>query len=172
MTLVFNRLEYLCGMNNDNFFLTKEGLRRIKDEYAELQKVKAFKIGGESPRIFHSEDINPEFLAFQEDLELLDTRLGDLEVILKNFRLIVIPSKEKRDTVNLGATVVVGVNGQEDEFEIVGSLEANPSGGRISNESPVGKALIGHRAGDQVVVHSTVAIAYKIKKISYPNNSK
>ncbi|MDP2930194.1 MAG: GreA/GreB family elongation factor [bacterium] len=154
-------------MDNNKFFLTKEGLRKIKDEYAELQRVKAFKVKGESPRIFHSEDINPEFLAFQEDLELLDTRLVDLETILKNFQLITVPPKEKRGIVGLGATVVVNVNGQEDEFEIVGSLEANPSGGRISNESPVGRALIGHRVGDQVIVHSTVAITYKIKKISY-----
>ena len=58
------------------------------------------------------------------------------------------PSKEKRNVVGLGATVGVEVDGQKDEFQLVGSLEANPSAGRISNESPVGRALLGHRAGE------------------------
>jgi len=62
---------------------------------------------------------------------------------------------------------VVEVDGQEDEFEIVGSLEANPSIGRISNESPVGKALLGHEVREEIVISSPVKTVYKIKDIKY-----
>ncbi len=159
-------------MKNQGFFLTKEGLKRFKNEYQELKRLKSFKVSGESPRIFHSEDINPEFLAYQEDLELLDARIMELEDILKNTQLITAPPKDKQRVIGLGAMVTVEVGGQEDELEIVGTLEANPSLGRISNESPVGRNLVGHKVGDEVVVHSAVATTYKIKKIIYHNNAK
>ena len=72
-----------------------------------------------------------------------------------------------QNIVNLGATVLVEVDGQNDEFMIVGSLEANPAIGKISNESPVGRMLLGHRVGDEVVVSSPIQTVYKIKKIKY-----
>jgi transcription elongation factor GreA len=159
-------------VKNQGFFLTKEGLKRFKDEYQELKRLKSFKVSGESPRIFHSEDINPEFLAYQEDLELLDARIMELEDILKNVQPITVPPKEKQGVVGLGAMITVEVDGQEDELEIVGTLEANPSLGRISNESPVGRNLVGRRVGDEVVVRSAAATTYKIKKIVYHNNTK
>ena len=154
------------------FFLTKKGLSKIEQEYQELKKLKAFKTKGESPRIFHSEDINPEFLAYQEDLELLETRIAELGEILKNVQSIVVPSKGEQDMVGLGALVTVEVDGQKDELEIVGTLEANPSLGRISNESLVGKNLVGRKVGDEVAVHSAITTTYKIKKIVYKNNVK
>ncbi len=155
--------------NQNKFFLTKEGLSRIENEYKELKKLKSFKTKGESPRIFHSEEIDPEFLAFQEDLELLDTRVIELENILKNVQLITAPPKEKRDVIGLGATVLVEVDGQTDEFVIVGTLETNPDIGKISTESPIGKALLGHKAGEEVVISSPTKVTYKIIKIKYPS---
>ncbi len=149
------------------FYLTKEGLGRLKKEYRDLKELKLAKTRGESPKILHSEDLNPEYLAFQEDLSFLEIRLAELENILKNADLIRPPSKEKQNIVNLGATILVEVDGQNDEFTLVGSLEANPSLGKISNESPVGKALLGHRAGEEVLVSSPIQTAYKIKKIKY-----
>jgi len=154
-------------MAQKKVYLTKEGLERTKKEYEDLKNIKLSKINGEVPKIWHSEDLNPEYLAFQEDLEFLESRLNDLEYILKNAELIKPPSKEAQNSINLGATVMVQVDGQTDEFTLVGTLEANPSLGRISNESPVGKALLGHRAGDKVVVSSPIQTAYKIKKIRY-----
>ena len=149
------------------FYLTKEGLERLKREYKELKQLKIAKTKGESPKILHSEDLNPEYLAFQEDLNFLESRIIELENILKNTELIKSPSKDKKNIVNLGATVLVQVDGQKDEFTLVGSLEANPSIGRISNESPVGKALLGHRIGDEILVSSPIKTIYKIKKIKY-----
>jgi len=149
------------------FYLTKEGLEKIKKEYQDLKNLKLSKTKGEAPKIWHSEDLNPEYLAFQEDLSFLESRIVELEYILKNVKLISSPLKEKQNIINLGAKVLVEVDGQSDEFEIVGTLEANPAIGKISNESPVGRALLGHKVGDAVVVSSPIQTVYKIKKIKY-----
>jgi transcription elongation factor GreA len=149
------------------FYLTKEGLDKMEREYKTLKELKLAKTKGESPKILHSEDLNPEYLAFQEDISFLETRIVELENILKNVELIKSPKREKQNFVDLGATVLVDVDGQKDEFTLVGSLEANPSIGKISNESPVGKALMGRGIGDEVVVSSPVKTIYKIKKIKY-----
>jgi len=149
------------------FYLTKEGLEKIKKEYKDLRDLKFLKTKGEMPKIWHSEDLNPEYLSFQEDLSFLETRIAELEYIFKNSELIKTPSKEKQNIINLGAQVIVGVDDQTDEFEIVGTLEANPAIGKISNESPVGKILLGHKVGDEVVVSSPIMTTYKIKKIKY-----
>jgi len=149
------------------FYLTKEGLAKLEKEYKDLKILKLAKTRGESPKVLHSEDLNQEYIAFQEDLSFLESRLSELGYILKNTELIKAPPKDKKTIVDLGATVLVSVEGQEDEFTLVGSLEANPALGRISNESPVGKALLGHKTGEDVVVSSPIKTTYKIKKIKY-----
>lgn len=149
------------------FYLTKQGLEKIKIEHQSLRELKLAKTKGESPKILHSEDLNPEYLAFQEDVSFLEARMVELENTLKNVELIKLPKKEKQNIISLGATILVSVDGQNDEFTLIGSLEANPSIGRISNESPVGRALLGHKIGDEVIVSSPVKTVYKIKKIKY-----
>ena len=150
-----------------NFYLTKEGLKKIKREYEDLMQIKHMKTTGEAPKILHSEDVDPEYLVYQEDLSMLDLKLAELEGILKNTRLIKIPPKNKQDYVDLGATVVVDIGGAHDEFTIVGTLEANPAEGKISNESPVGRELLGKKAGEAVTISSPHRTVYKIKKIKY-----
>lgn len=149
------------------FYLTKEGLMKIKKEYKDLVDLKHIKTTGESPKILHSEDLNQEYLSFQEDMSFLEARLAELKCVLKNAELIKAPGKTHQNIINLGATVLVEVRGQNDEFTLVGSLEANPFLGRISNESPVGKALLGHKIGDEITVSSPIKTTYKIKKIQY-----
>jgi len=149
------------------FYLTKEGLEKIDREYRELKKIRFAKIKGESPKIWHSEDVNPEYLSFQEDLNFLESRIAELEYILKSVELIKIPPKGKQNIVNLGAQVQVEVDGQIDEFTIVGTLETNPDIGKISNESPIGKALLSHKIGEEVVISSPTEVTYKIVKIRY-----
>jgi len=152
---------------NQKFYLTKEGLKELKKEYEDLKKIRMAKTKGEAPSILESEDINPEYLSFKEDVDLLEVRLADLENILKNSEIIKKPKGEKAKIVGLGATVNVEVNGEKDEFILVGTFEANPVSGKISNESPVGKALLGHRAGDEIEVSSPMKARYKIKKVKY-----
>lgn len=155
-------------LEDQKIYLTKEGLEKLKKEHQTLKELKFSKTSGEeSPKILHSEDLNPEYLAFQEDLNFLEVRIMDLENILKNAELIQNPSKENQRSVNMGATVSVEVDGITDEFTIVSSLEANPSIGKISNESPVGKALLNHKIGDNVVISSSIKTIYNIKKIKY-----
>jgi len=149
------------------FYLTKEGLDKIEREYRELKKIRFAKIKGESPKIWHSEDVNPEYLSFQEDLNFLESRIAELEYILKSVELIKIPPKGKQNIVNLGAQVQVEVDSQIDEFTIVGTLETNPDIGKISNESPIGKALLSHKIGEEVVISSPTEVTYKIVKIRY-----
>lgn len=153
----------------EKFYLTKEGLKRIKKEYQELKKLRLARTKGESPKVLESEDVNPEYIAFQEDLNLLEYRIAELEDILKNSKLIKPPSKKERDKIHLGAQVQIEVDGQTDEFTIVGTLETNPDRGKISSESPIGKALLGHKVGEKVVISSPTEVTYKIVKIKYPS---
>ena len=149
------------------FYLTKKGLEDLKKEHEILKSLRGAKTKGEAPKIWESEDLNPEYLSFQEDLEFLETRLAELENILDNFSLIGKPSRDKLGIVDLGAIVTVQVNDAKDEFIIVGTLEANPALGKISDESPVGHALLGSKVGDEIVISSPVKTIYKIKKIRY-----
>ncbi|MCH8741878.1 GreA/GreB family elongation factor [Patescibacteria group bacterium] len=154
-------------LNDKEYHLTEKGLVRLKAEYQHLIRLRSAKTKGEFPQVWHSEDLNPEYLSFQEDLSLLEIRLAELEAILKNVKLIRIPSKARQDIIHLGAKVLVEVDGQADEFIIVGSLEANPATGEISNESPVGKALLGHKIGEEIVISSPIKVLYKVKRIRY-----
>lgn len=155
-------------MEEKKFYLTKQKLEELEREYKNLVAFERSKtIGEEAPKLFESEDVNPEFLSFQEDMSFLRSRIKELENILENHELIKSPSKADKNIVGLGAKVLVSVDGQKDEFVISGTLEANPSLGKISNESPVGKALIGHKVGDIVVVSSPIKTTYRIKKIKY-----
>jgi len=149
------------------FYLTKEGLEKIKKEYRNLRNLRLAKTKGEAPKIFESEDLNPEYLSFQEDLSFLESRIVELEYILKNTLLIRPPAGKRQNIIDLGAKVTVEVSNQIDEFTIVGSLEADPALGKISNESPVGRALLGHRKGEEISVSSPIETIYKIRKIRY-----
>jgi len=149
------------------FYLTKKGLEQIKKELESLKKIKASKIKGETPQLLHSEDVNPEYLTFREDMNFLESRIAELENILKNAVLIKIPPKTKQNIVQLGATVTLEEGGQINEFMIVGTLEANPNEGKISASSPIGKALLGHKIGDEIIITSPIRVVYKIKKIKY-----
>lgn len=149
------------------FYLTKEGSKKVKKEYEFLKELRANKTKGDVPGIWQSEDLNPEYLSFQEDLDFIEKREAELETIVKNAVLIKTPKGNKKKEVDLGARIALEVNGEKDEFIIVGTVEANPSLGRISNESPVGRALLGHKAGDLVVISSPIKTTYRIKKVFY-----
>ncbi len=150
------------------YYLTEQGYKAIKKEYEALEKIRIAKINGEAPKLLESEDLNPEYVSFQEDLELLEARLAELDNVMKNIKIIKSPPKSERNAVHLGASVTLEIDKEDtDELKIVGTLEANPSLGKISNESPVGRALMGRRIGEEVVVSSPVKTTYKIKSVRY-----
>jgi transcription elongation factor GreA len=153
-------------MSDKIYYLTKDGLEKVKKEREDLRKKRKEMIKVDSPEVFHSEEVNPEYLTFQKDLNILEERMAKLEDVIRNAKIIENPQgKEKK--VQLGAEVTVDVGGQEDKLILVGTVEADPMLGKISNESPVGKALMGHKEGDEVTVSSPIQTVYKIKKIEY-----
>lgn len=155
-------------MEGKTFYLTKVKLDELQKEYGQLLEFeKKTTEGHDSPKIFESEDINPEFISFQEDIGFLRSRIDELKNIIEHHELIKNPPKEKQNFVDVGAKVRIEIDGQKDEFTIVGTLEANPALGMISNESPVGRALMGHKIGDEVTISSPVKTIYKIKNIKY-----
>ncbi|MFH0859210.1 MAG: GreA/GreB family elongation factor [Patescibacteria group bacterium] len=155
------------------FYLTKEGLERIRKEYENLKELKLAKTRGEPPEILYSKDLNPEYLTFREDLNFLGSKIIEFENIIKNAELIKPPEKEKQNSIDLGATVLVEIDGEIDEFRLVGTLEADPSNRKISNESPIGQALLGKRVGETVVIKTPIVNhACKITKIKYNNIDK
>ena len=156
-------------LEEKKYFLTKDGLKKIKREYKKLLKSRKLKSKIDVPPVLHSDELNAEFVSYKEDIDLLEARITELDYILKKFELIKPPPKKERDRVHLGAQVQVEVDGQTDEFTIVGTLEANPTAGKISNECPVGKALLGRKIGEEVAVSSEVKTVYKIKQVRYKN---
>jgi transcription elongation factor GreA len=155
-------------MTNEKIYLTKEGLERLKKEYEELKALRLSKISEKRPEILHSEDSNPEYFSFQEDLNFLEYRLADLKNILENAEAIRPPVKGKQNIVNLGATVTLEEkDGKINEFLLVSTQEANPNEGKISSASPVGKALLGKKVGEEILITSPIKIVYKVKKIRY-----
>ena len=153
---------------NKVFYVTKEKLTELKKEYNELLVLERNKtVGQEAPKVLESEDMNPEFVSYQEDMDALRTRIDELNQIIEKHEIIKHPGKENAHLVNVGATVAIDINGQKNEFMIVGTLEADPDSGRISNESPVGAALLGHQVGDEVKVPAPIAKTYKIRDIKY-----
>lgn len=153
-------------MDGNRCYLTKEGLGKLQKELEQLKKMKKWKMKDSNPNLSISQEIDSEYLSFGDDIIAIESRIEELEEILKNYELIQ-PKRGKRKVVDMGATVKVEVEGQIDEFTIVGPLEANPFLGKVSHESPVGRALLGKRTGDEVRVQSAVVTIYKIKKIVY-----
>ncbi len=153
---------------SEKYYLTKQGLKRIKKEYEDLRKIRMAKTKGDSPQLLQSDDLNPEYIVFREDLSFLESRLIDLEHVLKNIELIKLPPKNKRNIVHIGATVTLEeTDGQINEFTVVGTLEANPDEGKISSDSPIGKILLGQKVNDVLEVTSPIKVVYKVKKIKY-----
>ncbi len=152
----------------EKFYVTKEGLEKLKREYKTLREIKDLKAKDRLPEFLHSDELNPEYASFQEDITFLNQRIVDLEAIFKNYELIKTPQKNKQNIVDLGATVTVELDGQLDEFMIVGTLETDPSSKKISDKSPIGQALLGKKVGDTVEVKTPIVNhKCKIIKIKY-----
>ena len=155
-------------MEGKIFYLTKEKLEDLKQELVDLMVLERQKtVGVEAPKMLESEDVNPEFLSYHEDMDALRTRINDLENIIKHHEIIKNPPKDQQHLVGIGAKVTMDFDGKSDEFILTGTLEANPIAGKISNESPVGMAILGRKVGDQITILSPQKISYKIKNIKY-----
>ena len=103
-------------MDGKIFYITKEKLQELKKEYIELVDFEHKKsLGQEAPKILESEDLNPEFVSFQEDVGFLRARIDELKNIIEHHELIKSPAKDRQSIVGLGAKVKIDVDGQKDE---------------------------------------------------------
>jgi transcription elongation factor GreA len=131
--------------------LTKDGLRTLGEELEQLVNVRR---GEVAERIRQARDFgdiaeNAEYTEAKNEQSLVEGRIQTLEAMVRNAVLIEEESRE-RGVVAVGAQVNVSSEEGEEKYSIVGAAEADPLNGRISNESPLGRALLGHKAGDEV----------------------
>ena len=150
------------------YYLTKQGLKKIEEELGHLKKVKISKIQGDGPQSFSFGNAEPEFLAFRQEMAQLEKRIAEIESILEHYSLIKSPLAKERNRVYLGAHVFIETKGEIEEFIIVGTIEADPAEHKISDESPLGNALLGKGVGEVVDVSTAIVkSSYKIIRISY-----
>lgn len=134
-------------------FLTPEGLVKIKKELDELINTRRPKVQQRIQRAREFGDIseNSEYDAALEEQAFIEGKTSDLEEVLRSAELIDTRQK-KADFVVIGSTIRVEINDEIHNFTIVGSMEADPAKGMISNESPVGKTLLGAKVGEVIEI--------------------
>jgi transcription elongation factor GreA len=133
--------------------LTKDGMAKLQEELDFLVTVRRPQIARriQEAKELTSAQNNAEFDDAKNEQAFVEGRILTLERIIQNATLIDEEEAHHSSRVRLGSTVTVATqDGQEEQYTIVGSAEANPNQGRISNESPVGKALLNKRVGDEV----------------------
>lgn len=143
--------------------LTKEGYEKIKQEYEELKNKKRQQAIDRLQKARAMGDLseNSEYHAAKEELALVEGRIRELEEILANTE--VVEHKNAGLEVQIGNHVIIEVDGEKDEFEIVGEFEADPINKKLSQTSPVGKALLGKKVGEKVDIESPAGkITYTI----------
>lgn len=153
--------------------LTYEGLKKLEDELQNLKVVKRKEVAQKIKEAREQGDLseNAEYDAAKDEQRDIEARIEEIEKILKNAE-VVVEDEVDLDKINVGCKVkVYEVEfDEETEFKIVGSTEANSLQGKISNESPVGKALIGAKVGDKVEVETQAGtIQYKVLEIQRSN---
>jgi transcription elongation factor GreA len=155
-------------MSEEPSYLTAEGADRLQNELKELKGPAREQLAQRLRAAIQQGDLseNADYSAAKEDQGFLEGRIQELERILSNF-VIIDENEKNRDVVDIGAHITI----QEDDYDpetyyMVGPKEANPVQGRISHESPIGRALLGHRVGDEVVADTpNGVIRFKILKI-------
>ena len=154
--------------------LTREGLKKYEDELHELKVIRRKEVAQKSKEAREQGDLseNAEYDADKDEQRDIEARIEELEKILKNVEVVDMEDdSENLEKVSFGLAVKVKDNefGDEMEFKIVGATEANSLKGKISNESPLGKALIGAKKGDIVSVEAPAGvIEYTILDIYKP----
>ena len=144
-------------------FITKEGLKKLNDELEDRKTRLRQEIAAAIKEAKEQGDLseNAEYAEAKSQQNENESRIGELEMIVKNSQ--VVERDDSQKGAQMSSAVKVISNGQEMEFTIVGSNEADPANFKISNESPLGKAFMGHNAGDSVDVTTPKGvITYKI----------
>lgn len=139
-------------MGNQDTFITKEGLKKLKMEVAELKDNKRAEIAERIQTAKELGDLseNAEYAEAKDEQAFIEGRIMEIEAILRNATIIEKTSKNGK--VQVGSRIKIKDEAEEREYFIVGSNEADPTAGKISNESPLGQAFIGKKKGDIVEI--------------------
>ncbi|MDO8430160.1 MAG: transcription elongation factor GreA [bacterium] len=151
----------------DKQYLTKERLEELKVELADLKTRRRIEIGERLKRAKELGDLseNSEYFEAREEQAQVETRIGELEDMIKSAEIIT--KNYSVTSVSIGSTVEVEKAGKKMKFTIVGSNEAKPESGFISNESPLGSVFLGKKPGEKVLVTTPSGKAeYSILSIS------
>ena len=153
--------------------LTYEGLKKLEDELQDLKVVKRREIAQKIKEAREQGDLseNAEYDAAKDEQRDIEARIEEIEAILKNAE-VVVEEEVDLDKINIGCKVkILDIEYNEElEYKIVGSTEANSLKGKISNESPLGHALLGASVGDEVVGEAPAGeISYKVLSIQRSN---
>ena len=153
--------------------LTYEGLKKLEDELENLKVVRRKEVSQKIKEAREQGDLseNAEYDAAKDEQRDIEARIEELEEILKNAE-VVVEEEADLDKVSIGCSVkILDCEFDEElEYKIVGSTEANSLKGKISNESPVGKALLGKQVGDTVTVETPAGeFSYKVLSIHRAN---
>jgi transcription elongation factor GreA len=154
-------------VNNKPTYLSREGLEKLRAELDEMSNQRRAEIAQRIHDAKEHGDLteNAEYEDAKNEQAFVEGRIATLEALIKNATIIE-EGNGGSDHVRIGSTVVVESPDGEERFMIVGSTEARPAEGRISNESPVGRALLGHKKGDKVVVRVPAGdFSYRIVSI-------
>lgn len=152
-------------MDSKNILLTPQGHKELVEELKDLKDNKLTQVIDRVARAREFGDLseNAEYHAARDDHAWIQGRIEELEAILSQAKVI---NPEKNGHVSIGSSVLLQVNGSDHEFHIVGEWEADPAAKKISHESPLGKALVGRKEGEQVEVEAPAGkVIYTIKAI-------
>jgi transcription elongation factor GreA len=148
---------------NDVLYLTSEGAARLKAELEQLKGPARQEISQRLRSAIQMGDLseNADYHKAKEDQGFLEGKIQELEYLLKHATIIEDKDGGLREVVEVGARITVVEEGEPPEtYLLVGAKEADPRNGRISHESPIGKALIGHKVGDRVPVETPGGILW------------
>ena len=148
-----------------NNFLTKEGFQKLQDELDYLRTAKRQEVANRLHEAMEGGELieNAEYEAAKNEQAFVEGRIQELDLLLATAKIIEENGKKKSDIVTLGSkTTIKEGNFEAETFTIVGAAEANPREGKISNESPIGKAILSHKVGDTVKVE-TPGGTYNVK---------
>ncbi|RMF50681.1 MAG: transcription elongation factor GreA [Anaerolineae bacterium] len=143
--------------NSAPIYLTAEGAQKLRQELEYLETTKRQELAERLRSAIQMGDLseNADYHKAKEDQAFLEGRIQELKYTLQNAEIIDESNNGKREVVDIGATVTIQEAGYEPEtYQVVGAKEANPREGKISNESPIGRAILGKRAGDEVEVQA------------------
>jgi transcription elongation factor GreA len=142
---------------NDALYLTSEGAARLKAELEQLKGPARQEISQRLRSAIQMGDLseNADYHKAKEDQGFLEGKIMELEYLLKHATIVEKTDEGPREIVEVGARITVVEDGESAEsYLIVGAKEADPRNGRISHESPIGNALMGHKVGDRVEIQT------------------